>query len=1646
MTRWNWRLAAGVALLSLAASGLAVAQKIQIQGQIQINGRKIVIQPGGQNQRVQGGDAENSAANLDGVFLPPDRTAKRRLDSAQEMLKQERYGEAVRYLGSLLEGAEDFFFKPDPTQQVFRSLKAEALRLLGEIPAAGRDSYELQFGARARKMLEQAVAEGDLNGVAEVSRRFFFTQAGGEATLLLGKHYWDHGSALAAALCLNRLWGLPESGRFEPMLSLLAAASWRQVGETDRAQEFLLALRAHSPRATVKIGSQRVAMFGDESQALAWLEKQTGPMRQVMRSGADEWTMFRGDAARNATTTGALPLLNPRWRVRYADHPKLAEAITQLERAYQDQSIAALPSAHPLAVGNVILMRTTCGFLAVDFSTGKRIWGPPSSGDESLDQLLAVNSGREQLGLPPELLTAIDQRVFGDAPFGTLSSDGDNVFVIEDLGFATPVTSMRRVVGFNGQMRMVGSGPKESNRLSALELKTEGKLKWEVGGPDGEDEPKLAGAFFLGPPLPMLGRLYVIAEMKGQEIRLIALSSETGKVEWSQQLAVVEDGVLNDPYRRGAGATPSFADGILVCPTSAGAIVSVDLATRSLLWGFQYPRGSEEEVDRLQMFRMRMFNQTERRGHDAWVDATATVADGKVLVTPVETNTLYCLSLIDGSLLWKQERGTNLYIGGVHKHNAIVVGRQAISALKLSDGTSAWERPLDLPSGAAPSGRGFLSGDHYFVPLSSAAVAQVDLNQGRIVSQARSRRGDVPGNLICFHGEVLSQGTAYLESFSQLDALKTEVADRLKANGDDPQALVRLGEINFDAGNTDEAIRQFRRAYELAPEAMTGELLVESLLAGLRRDFPKYRDSTAELEKLLVRKSHRLQYLRLLAEGLRGAGEPLLALEAYLRIADLDANNAAAKGESQDEDANTAGALDEVSDGQLVRRDRWLGARLAALRAGAGPESQAQIDRLIGERVDEAVASGSADDLRRWMEIGGTHPQVEQCREELVNRLDGSDTLLERERLLLKLTVAQDASHRARALAKLAGLYVQARQPALAAKTYRQLASEWGDTVCLDGKTGKQLLDAISDADVKNALAEIKPWPAGFVEAREDKPKRSLPGNRYQRPVDLAWSGNPGPFFDDSLVMLDRHQSLSCVDGLGKERFRITVGDPNARRNFLPFNNPQLSTVAADGHVLMYSLGFQLMAFDTLRPAGSAARPLWTQDLTEQLTGVNGNPGLHPRPVNIAWGENKLIAQDSFGRPVGSLGQVVDDCIIVQRMRDILCLDSRTGEVLWQRRNAPPGSEIFGDEELLIAAPVEGGEAFVMKTQDGELLGKCAVAPLEQRMATIGRAMLTWQANGGRSTMSLIDPWKNDTLWVQHFAPNSKATVIREEAVGVLEPNGKFSLLKLPSGERVIHESLEQEPSLTGIIILRSADQYLLVTNSPPKRIDPRVPIQPAPGGLNNPLIHGRVYAFNRLTNEKMWSEPVRVKNHGLLLAQPSELPVLVFLRSVHRNIGGHHEPRASILVIDKRTGRTAFKHDELRMNISNVEFIGEREDNTVSLLMPGKTITLTSTDKPWPVEDKAAEEKPRQPAVSRAVGGIFRALDNAARRISGLPTVEEEQDPFGERQRDEGQQDASEATEEAQPQIQILEEEEDVMEEQEGAAIEDPAEDPFAP
>ena len=300
---------------------------------------------------------------------------------------------------------------------------------------------------------------------------------------------------------------------------------------------------------------------------------------------------------------------------------------------------------------------------------------------------------------------------------------------------------------------------------------------------------------------------------------------------------------------------------------------------------------------------------------------------------------------------------------------------------------------------------------------------------------------------------------------------------------------------------------------------------------------------------------------------------------------------------------------------------------------------------------------------------------------------------------------------------------------------------------------------------------------------KDGGPHTFVPRAHHQRSFDLNIYGPVAPFFADVTIALDpQQQTIVGEDGLGNERFKAVLHEAGSRRNYgwngvNGFNNPTLNFVSVNGNLLMLWMGHQVLAIDTLRGGEGGGRVLWSQDLNEQVPGMQAQNGFHPQQVNVPWGLPRFVAQDRHGRLIGSMGPVNFDGVCFQRFRELTCADPLTGDIMWTRKNVPVGSEVFGDEELLFVAPPDGGEALVVRALDGELLGKRAVAPLEQRMTTVGRNMLVWDTKDGKQVVSMRDAWTGKDVWSHAFDAGAKGAVVDDDSVGVLEPSGHFVML-----------------------------------------------------------------------------------------------------------------------------------------------------------------------------------------------------------------------------------------------------------------------------
>src|SRR5262249_28675961 len=145
------------------------------------------------------------------------------------------------------------------------------------------------------------------------------------------------------------------------------------------------------------------------------------------------------------------------------------------------------------------------------------------------------------------------------------------------------------------------------------------------------------------------------------------------------------------------------ADGILVCPTNAGAVLGFDLLTHRVLWTSVYREEPPAPKIEPQPWRgrRRIIGPTTPPNLDpVWQVTAPIIHEGKVLVTSPDEGSLSCLDLRDGTLRWKVKRQLNdLYLAGVADGKVLVAGKEEFRALGLTTGAQLWQVQTGVPSG-----------------------------------------------------------------------------------------------------------------------------------------------------------------------------------------------------------------------------------------------------------------------------------------------------------------------------------------------------------------------------------------------------------------------------------------------------------------------------------------------------------------------------------------------------------------------------------------------------------------------------------------------------------------------------------------------------------------------------------------------------------------------------------------------------------------------------------------------------------------------------------------------------------------------------------------------------------------------------------
>jgi outer membrane protein assembly factor BamB len=1449
------------------------------------------------------------------VFLPSDRSRDRALDRCRRLLADGRWSDAATILDELLADDADAFVDAGPTIATRASIRAAAVELIAGLPRSGRDAYRRLSGKRAERALAAAIARDDADAIEAVARRWFATPAGVEAGLIVAVRALEADRPALAAAWLDRVAGSSDAEAAEPTLSVMRAIAHLRGGDEAAAGRLL----AEAARAggSLKLAGQTLTASQVADQGPPWLRRLVGPHGPQTMAAAD-WRQYRGRPDRNPIVEASPPLLVPRYRVPLVRHPEEARRLEALRRAAAEAGRQPLPAAMPVAAEGRLVTRSPLGILAIDFATGRRIWLQAAVPLASVD------------GLADDPASDVLQRSFDDLTSGQLACDGRLVFAVE----SDPAATSLRETRFHGPGVQAADWD-QGNVLSAYDL-ADGSLRWRlpraeaegaaaapVAGGDRdpgaglgfEQDDGLSATWYLGPPLVAHGDLYLLVE-QGGEVRLEVREAASGRLKWSQPLAAYDSQEaidLSDGWpRRLAGLSPALADGLLICPVGGGCVVAVDLPLRSLRWATAYPRAEAGREPAWQGPR-RPGTTTPPPGSEP----CPIIAGDHVLLAPHDTGMLLCLAASDGRTLWSHPREGLLAIAGVVDERVILIVDDAVEAVEVATGRRLWRLPLD--EGQRPSGRGILTAGSLLLPCETPAVLEIALSDGRIIGRRETRGGSLPGNLVIYRGEVISQGLDTLDVFHQEATLDSRIETALIADPASPWAAYWLAQEAIEQGDVARGLEQLAAATAEGRQRVSPRALTETLARAIERDFTaaaRWLEEAGQLPGGRVRETADLAPA--VVDGYLGANDPDNAwrfLEPLLKPAAGDWGPELRP--------------DPVEPLIMIATDRWLRSRVELISAAADEP----LRRAIAARCEAVVAEALATD----------DPEV-----------------------------------RRRSLA--AACERLGRQPAAAAARRAIVADAETGAAKRWAVRGQLLaLEAAGPATaIRNRPEQSEAWPLGRVEHRLHGRRRDAgTGHPHLLPTPLAGAATNGSRAAAAAIDTARRQ-LILSDAWGRP-----ITDPlpldgfTARGLGLWVNETALVEVAVAGRAAYIRTQAGLAAYDTGTDRRDG-RGLWRRaDLGTAAAGSGaarwggGIGGQVARDAGVPLGM-RIVEPDERPRDGGRGMIALPEGLVVPGLRSVSLLDPVTGETRWERRRLPAGLSWHSDGESLVGCTTSGHESLVLRLADGRLRHTAELPHHRRRLAAHGRRVaavrsideLPGRFIARRVRLELFDPVDREVRSLGDFDGDARATATGDGRLAVLSPAGELVMLSLVDGSLVFRQQLAGAPRrFDRLQVIPWADRYLvfagIAADDDEEEISPLADLMFSTAA--NPAVSGGLWALSRDDGRPLWPVPAMIERQCLHTHQPSGLPVLTFCRLWQP--AGRDRPALGLLCLDKRTGHAVFHQEAVRLSaptFPGATITGDPETGSVIIGTPGSVgggLELRFTGEPMP---------PRPPFQSR--------------------------------------------------------------------------------
>jgi outer membrane protein assembly factor BamB len=1496
----------------------------------------------------------------------------------------------------------------------YASVKAEAARLIASLNQRGRSQYEALYGGEAGKLVNQGKKNHDARPMNEAHRRFFYTDAGAEATNWLATYALDRGDFGSSASLFRKLIDRDGIKGLSDKTLIKAAYAFHLAGEeySGNTEKIYDELTRREEKDNLKLGLSDGVKTAKDLQAYF-----TKLPRGWTGQNASDSPLLGGRPSRSVLLIGAPPYLDPAWKAKIvysADTEKqigIAEGHLGKGRVRPVLTsffpvTATVTNARTKKQQSLLIYRSYWGVHAVDIKTGKQAWRQPSNwGIDKMYGTTARDRDANKVQAITNWMNAYNTAtgrpsvVFDNSVLGTFSSDGKRVFAVEDLQVPPTYTYFNPGWGRPPQPTYTPEiqDAIEHNKLQAFDMTRGGKLVWEIGGRG--DGVVMPDTYFLGAPLPVGDKLYVLAEKAG-ELRVLGLDAASGRVLFQQELAHLKELPLkSDPYRRTKGCHLAYAEGILVIPTNAGAVFGLDLLTNSVAWAYPYREKDTDVPPNINPWMNppppwvrgpdgKLVKQSDLEG--SWKVSPPMIQNGKVIFTAPDAKSIHCVNLRDGSPVWSQARqDDDLYLGGVYNGTVVIVGKGRARGVTLKGGDLKWELETGFPSGqgvAAPLKRGESGDNIYYLPLKKAVrtgkpeICAINIDKGFIHAHVRSRGKDkeqptVPGNLVFYDGTLLSQTPREVMAFPPVDAQIANLDAKIKDKPEDAKLLADRGDYRLDKGDLAGAIADFRLSLRNKPGAETKHkarsYLYDALTEYFQRDFNKAQKFIKEYEglckvdvgdtigrekeqRVAEERRRKANFLCLIGKGREAQGKLVDAFEKYLEL-----GTSARTGE-----------LIQVVDEPSVRAapDVWAQGRIAAMVAKAkeGDERKALEDLIKGKWKKLQTSKAEVEDLRKFVGMFGSLFSVgKEARLALAERLmENTDltALLEAEQQLSLLRApGETPAFMARAIEALARLNTRKGMLEDAAHYYRILGNRFAKVKVQDGKTGSEYLE---DLETDKRFLPYLDQPARYrrrpntqVEYTEDKSTSSGPAQVYQ----FSHVGERIPFFSRNRLGYDFGNSrLRLADtATGEERWTVNLGT-NQFQTIA--QNPQSHRTTFSyqtlGHLVVLQLGYMVYGIDPL----GKGRVMWEKNLaTPSGTSTPAHPTVsvdeRVTPPTV-----RVLYQEGWSQRLGQNGPLNGPVVCLLTRDSLTAVDPVTGRTLWTRSDINSRYEVFGDAENIYAVGMSDDNhamaSRAFRAYDGVSVRlRDFSREYENRVRLLGRNILVSETDlKGEVTMRIYDVLAGKDLWRKKFGRGSIA--MRSEnprLTGVAEPDGTVRIIDVAQTKEIIKGKMlarHLKDARALHLMADSENAYVAVEGPPDPNLSPWgggvQPLMPKGYGVRCVPVNGSVYAFDRKTSKRRWFE--EVESSMVVLGPFEDLPFVLFASYAQKQVGGpafrNYQVVYQTMAVDKRTGKAVYENNAMPGGGTYSDLKVDSRSGKVELVASDRKITFTVVPK----------------------------------------------------------------------------------------------------